>query len=163
MYIFCQDQSYVHFGSSCSHGIYWIQNKKCWQCLYCFSRQNQCWSYFAFSLTSLVKMVARQVRNAWPAQFAKTSVMALHEKVSDWIRIAKFPYPYTTGLFRLCSLSFRDGQRFGFGSYIILFLLDLDWISIFPVFQRWTKIWLWILYNFIFVRFGLDLNFLISA
>jgi len=55
----------------------------------------------------------------------------LHEKVSDWIRIAKFPYPYTTGLFRLCSLSFRDGQRFGFGSYIILFLLDLDWISIF--------------------------------
>ena len=36
-------------------------------CLFCLVRQNNCWSYFAFSWTRLVKVVTWQVRNACPA------------------------------------------------------------------------------------------------
>ena len=36
-------------------------------CLFCLVRQTNCWSYFAFSWTWLVKVVTSQVRNACPA------------------------------------------------------------------------------------------------
>jgi len=34
---------------SCSHGI---QDKVCWQCLFCIMRQQHCWSSFTFGQNS---------------------------------------------------------------------------------------------------------------
>ena len=39
---------------SCSHDI---QDKVCWQCLFCLMRQQHCWSSFTFRQIQLFEMV----------------------------------------------------------------------------------------------------------
>jgi len=45
-------------------------------CLFCLMRQNNFWSYFAFSWTQLVEVVTWQVWNACLAWLSKTSAIA---------------------------------------------------------------------------------------